>query len=120
MLKIKEIVNFKIRGIDLLKKLSIYSIFALFLANFLFPQLVEAFSSSDDESINYISYELEAEKTESENESEELEEVEMDDYLNDQISAFCVSKLKVTDDNLISDFYYSFYKDNLTPPPEIV
>ena len=119
-MKIKEIVNLKIRGTVLLKKFSIYSIFALFLANFLFPQLVEAFSSYDDESTNYISYELEAEKTESENESEELEEVEMDDYLNNQISAFCMSKLKVSDDNLISDFYYSFYKDNLTPPPEII
>ncbi len=117
-MKIKEIVNLKIRGIDFLKKLSIYSIFALFLANFLFPQLVESFSSSDDESINYISYELEAEESESENESEELEEVEMDDFLHDQISFFSKSKLKVVNDNLISDFYYCFYKDNFTPPPE--
>ena len=117
-MKIKEIINLKIRSIDLLKKLSMYSIFALFLANFLFPQLIEAFSSSDDDSTTYISYELESEESESENESEELEEVEMDDFLHDQISLFSKSKLKVVNDNLISDFYYCFYKDNFTPPPE--
>jgi hypothetical protein len=67
----------------------------------------------------YLNYDLEYEDCESNNENEEVEEVDIDDFVHIPFSSFIMSKSKIYNDNLVSDFYYSLYIEKLSPPPKI-
>ena len=119
MYKLKEIFDYNYIFAYIFKKISIYLIFVLLLSHFLFPQLAATYSSDYELTTTYLNYDLEYEDCESNNESEELEEVDIDDFVHIPFSSFLSSESKIYNDNLVSDFYYSLYLEKLSPPPKI-
>ena len=99
-----------------LKKLSIYTIFILFLSNFLFPQFIDSISN-DNTALTESFLELDLEE-ETEEESEEYEETESDDMFQHGI----YQPLNLNRLNTINYLSYNFplssLKDIGTPPPE--
>ena len=101
-----------------LKKLSIYSIFILFLSNFLFPQFINSISNNNSAlTENYLELDVEGEN-ESEEESEQYEESESDDLFQNGIH----KPIKLNINKAINYLAYiipiSSLKDIGTPPPE--
>ena len=103
---------------QVLKRLSVYSVFILFLSNFLFPQFVD--SISNDNTLlteDFIELDVE-EESENEEESEEYEEAESDDLFQHGI----YQPLNLNRLNTINYLSYNFplssLKDIGTPPPE--
>ena len=103
---------------QVLKRLSVYSVFILFLSNFLFPQFVD--SISNDNTLlteDFIELDVEQE-SENEEESEEYEEAESDDLFQHGIyQPLNLNRLN-TINYLAYNFPLSSLMDICTPPPE--
>ena len=103
---------------QVLKRLSVYSVFILFLSNFLFPQFID--SISNDNTLlteNFIELDVEQE-SENEEESEEYEEAESDDLFQHGIYQPIKSNRYSSIHSLAYKFPLSSLMDICTPPPE--
>ena len=104
---------------QLLKKLSIYSIFILFLSSFLFPQIIDSISN-DNTALTESFLELDFEQeSESEEESEKFEETESDDLFQNGIHHLMKLDRQCSIDYMASKLPLSSLEDICTPPPEM-
>ena len=99
-----------------LKKLSVYSIFILFLSNFLFPHLIGCISN-DNTVLTESFLELDIEEG-SEKESEEHEETESDDLFENGIYQPLNLNRYSAINYLANNSTLSSLKDICTPPPK--